>query len=92
MSLVMTVNVERARLDPEAVFAHPLDIVYETNLTRGPKIAALERWKQELQDRIQATGEGMAPPAGQTAAEAATIERVAKALEILRNTLPTDEH
>ena len=59
MSLIMTVNVEKARLDPEAVFAQPLEIVYETSLTRGQKIAALERWKQELQDRIQATGEGL---------------------------------
>ncbi len=92
MSEIMNLNTDKARLEPDTVFDRPLDIVSETGLTRGQKIAALERWSQALQDRIRATGEGMAPPAGQTAEEAAMIEEIGKALEQLRdNGSPSDE-
>ena len=83
MSIVMSLNVEKARTDPEAVFSSPLDIVGEPGLTRGQKIAALQRWKQLLEDKLRATGEGMAPPAGQTAEEAETLADISKALQFL---------
>ena len=60
-----------------------MDIVQTPGLTRGQKIAALERWNQTLLDRIRATGEGMEPPPGQTAEEAATVEEISKALQLL---------
>lgn len=83
MTLTMNLNVEEARMLPEAAFARPLDVVSEGSLTRGQKIATLERWKQMLLDRIAATGEGMTPPAGQTADEASTVEEIGEALRIL---------
>lgn len=83
MTEIVNLNVEKARLEPDAVFADPLDIVAEIGFTRGQKIATLKRWEQSLQDRMRATGEGMAPPAGQTADEAATIVKIGKALEFL---------
>ena len=72
------------RLDAEPAFARPLDIVTEVGLTRGQKLAALDRWEQTLKERLRATGEGMAPPEGQTADEAALIEEIAKAREFLK--------
>jgi hypothetical protein len=83
MSEIVNLNIEKARLEPDTVFASPLDIEAETGLTRGQKIAALKRWEQTLQDRLRATGEGMAPPEGQTALEAATIQKISKALTFL---------
>jgi hypothetical protein len=83
MSEIVNINTEKARLEPDTVFASPLDIVAETGLTRGQKIAALKRWDLTLQDRLRATGEGMAPPEGQTAVEAATIQTISKALTFL---------
>jgi hypothetical protein len=85
MAELVNLNVEKARLEPDAVFARPLDIVAEGGLTRGQKIASLKRWKQALQDRMRATSEGMAPPPGQTAKEAATVEEIGKALEFLED-------
>ncbi len=89
MGEVVNLNVEKARLEPDAVFARPLDIVAEPGLTRGQKIATLKRWNQTLLDRMRATSEGMAPPPGQTAQEAATVEEIAKALEFLEDPAPT---
>ena len=79
----LQLDSEKARMDAETVFRDPLNIVAEPGLTRGQKIAALERWKQTLQDRLKATGEGMAPPAGQSAEEADALAQISKALEFL---------
>ena len=76
MAEISNISLEKARFEPEAVFSPPQDIVSEAGLTRGQKLAALSRWRQTLTDRIRATEEGMAPPAGQTAFEAATIEEI----------------
>ena len=89
---ILHMDIEKARLEPESVFARPLDIVTVVGLTRGQKIAALGRWNLTLQDRLRATNEGMAPPAGQTAAEAATIEEIAKALALLEDEEPPTPH
>jgi hypothetical protein len=84
MTEIVNLNSEKARLEPDTVFVSPLDIVAEPGLTRGQKTAALKRWEQTLQDRLRATSEGMSPPAGETANEAATIEKIGKALEFLQ--------
>jgi hypothetical protein len=84
MSEIMHLNTEKARLEPDSVFSRPLDIVHEPGLSRGQKIAALERWNQALQDRIRATDEGMAPPAGQTAEEATMVQEIGQALKSLQ--------
>lgn len=73
----------KARLEAEAVFNHPMDVVAARDLTGAEKVDALKRWQQSLQDRLRSTGEGMAPPAGQTADEAALIEEIDKALKML---------
>jgi hypothetical protein len=86
MTMIMSLNTEEARMLPEAVFSRPLDVISEGGLTRGQKIATLERWRQTLLDRIAATGEGMTPPAGQSAQEAARVEEIGEALRILLET------
>jgi hypothetical protein len=90
MSQIMNLNTEKARLQPDTVFSRPLDIVPETGLTRGQKIAALERWDLTVQDRMRAADEGMEPPAGQTAREAATIVEIGQALDLLQK--PSSEN
>ena len=88
MGSIMSINTEKARLEPEAIFDVPGAVVEEPGLTRGQKIAALERWRATLLDRIRATGEGMAPAPGDTANEAATLEEISRALDALRSTPP----
>lgn len=62
MPEISRLSIERARLEPEAVFAHPDELVAEILLTRGQKIAALGRWRQHLEAKIRAAEEGMLPP------------------------------
>jgi hypothetical protein len=52
-------NRELAKDNPERVFDRPQQIVDETLLTRGEKIATLNRWRQTILDELSASGEGM---------------------------------
>jgi hypothetical protein len=61
MPQISRLSIARARLEPEAVFDHPDQLLAEVLLTRGQKIAALRRWRQSLEDRIRAAEEGMQP-------------------------------
>ena len=85
MATILNRQMEKARIEPETVFSRPLDIVTDQGLTREQKFATLERWNLALQDRLRATGEGMAPRPGETAAEAALIEEIGDALRKLQN-------
>jgi hypothetical protein len=52
MSTILRIDVEQARLHPEQVYARPADIIGEIGLTRGQKIAALERWEGRVHARL----------------------------------------
>lgn len=52
-------NRELAKDNPERFFDRPQQIVDETLLTRGEKIATLNRWRQTILDELSASGEGM---------------------------------
>jgi hypothetical protein len=85
MPLVSRRSIARARFEPEAVFAHPDELVAEVLLTCGQKIAALRRWRRVLEDRIQAAAEGMLPPNPEDAlGDAATIAAIIRAEDKLR--------
>ena len=59
MREIMHINMDRATNDPESQFAAPADIVGHIALTRGQKIATLERWAFSVQARVDAASEGM---------------------------------
>lgn len=50
---------EKAKQDPESVFDSPLSVVEEALLTKGEKIATLNRWRQAVLEELSASGEGM---------------------------------
>ena len=75
---------EASPIEPEKMFSRPSDILRREGLAKEQKAALLARWRRGLLDRLRATGEGMAPPAGQTADEAALVEEIGQAEEILR--------
>lgn len=60
MSELLSINPQAAKFDPAAEFDTPADLIASSGLTRGQKIAALERWAQQILDRLAATSEGMA--------------------------------
>lgn len=62
MGTIMHIDTSKATSDPEAVFGHPAELAHHIGLTRGQKIAALERWVLALKERLE-------HPANQEAAE-----------------------
>ena len=52
-------NRDSAKQNPEGAFSHPFEIVEEQLLTRGEKIATLNRWRQSVLEELRAAGEGM---------------------------------
>lgn len=59
MSEIARLNVEAAKHDPAQFFSSPLDIVGEVMLTRGEKIATLERWRLTILQQLAAADDGM---------------------------------
>ncbi len=59
MSQISHINMDTARFDPEREFGTPDKLVASIAMTRGQKIAALERWSQQVPDRMKASSEGM---------------------------------
>lgn len=53
-------NTEAAKEQPERQFASPQELVDEVLLTRGQKLAALERWKAKVLHEMTAADDGMA--------------------------------
>jgi hypothetical protein len=53
---------ERARCEPEAVFERPEDIIEELLLTRGQKLAALARWREQVLERRRVAARGLLLP------------------------------
>ncbi len=59
MSEIARLNVEAAKHDPAQFFSSPRDIVCEVMLTRGEKIATLERWRLTILQQLAAADDGM---------------------------------
>ena len=49
-------NRDLAKDNPDRVFESPQQIVEETLLTRGEKIATLNRWRQTILEELRASG------------------------------------
>lgn len=59
MSEIARLSRAAAKDNPGQAFAAPADIVSEMMLTRGEKLGALERWRQDVLQELAAAGEGM---------------------------------
>ena len=60
MSEVRALNRDAAKQQPESVFESPLQIVNEILLTKGEKLATLNRWRRSILGELDASNEGMA--------------------------------
>ncbi len=88
MTTIMHIDIDAARHDPAGNFERPMDIVGEPGLTRGQKLAALQRWADSIQDQLTATAEGMRSPPGMSSENIATLEEITDAIALLQ--VPTD--
>lgn len=55
-------DIDRALLNPAAVFASPEDVLQHVRLTRAEKIKVLQRWEYDASEMDVAKEEGMIPP------------------------------
>jgi hypothetical protein len=51
-------NIEGAKAHPEAYFSSPFDLVEEVLLTRGEKLATLDRWRTHVLRELEASRVG----------------------------------
>jgi len=80
MSEIMRIVPDKARQDPETVFARPADIEKHVGLTRGQKLATLKRWEADVTQRLKATAEGM-PSNGTTTDDSALLKEIKIVIE-----------
>jgi hypothetical protein len=55
--IITQMNRSLAKQSPETSFESPLGIVDEAMLTRGEKLATLDRWRQAILAQLAAQGE-----------------------------------
>jgi hypothetical protein len=72
---IQRINREAAKNDPESQFDSPEELAKEVGLTRGEKIAALERWAYLVDRRLQSGDEGM-PTYGTEPRDAELLRRI----------------
>lgn len=86
MPEIARLNTDAAKLNPECHFGAPSDIVGEVMLTRGEKIATLERWRLNILQQLAAANEGMTTQgySGESARLLNEIESARRNLDELR--------
>jgi hypothetical protein len=64
MTSAPAIDLDKALLDPAAVFHSPHDVLHAPGLSTESKKAILLRWQEDAEALMRATEEGM-PPEGQ---------------------------
>ena len=75
---------DEARYNPESEFEHPRDLANAVGLTRGEKLAALDRWEFQVERRLAAASEGM-PTWGRASADLKLLEDIRLVRQTLRH-------
>lgn len=83
MSEIGSLNPQMAKHNPASVFDSPLDLINEIMMTRGEKIATLERWRTSVLQALAAADDGMRT-AGLSVEHADTLAHIEEALSKLR--------
>jgi hypothetical protein len=84
MTEVRALNRDAAKQQPESVFESPLKIVDENLLTKGEKLATLNRWRRSILGELDASNEGMATR-GYASEELTVLEEINQAKARLKN-------
>ena len=94
MTEVRALNRDAAKQQPESVFESPLQIVNEILLTKGEKLATLNRWRRSILGELDASNEGMATR-GYASELLTVLEEIQEAKARLKNRrepeTPTEE-
>jgi len=79
---VAAVDLDKAKLDPAAVFHAPKDVLGAPSLSPEEKKSILVRWEADLEALLRATEEGM-PPSDNRRSPAELLRAVHEAIESL---------
>ena len=86
MSEIMRIDTVKATTDPESIFQAPAEVAEHVGLTRGQKIATLERWVFTVRARVDAVNEGMTSrPDGTYARDTELLREIEMKIEELRH-------
>ena len=89
MSQIMKIEIDKATSDPDSVFETPTEVAEHIGLTRGQKIATLERWAFAIRARVDAVSEGMTSyPDGTYVRDTEFLREIEMKIEELRNPGP----
>ena len=83
MTEVRALNRDAAKQQPESVFESPLEIVNEILLTKGEKLATLNRWRRSILGELDASNEGMATR-GYASEQLTALEEIDEAMARLK--------
>jgi hypothetical protein len=75
-------DLEKAKLDPAAVFQAPKDVLDAAGLSREEKKSILVRWEADVEALLRASEEGM-PPSDNRRSPAELLRAVHEAIQSL---------
>ena len=84
MNEVRALNRDAAKQQPERVFENPLEIVSEILLTKGEKLATLNRRRRSILGELDVSDEGMAAR-GSVREQLTVLEEIEKAKARLKS-------
>lgn len=84
MTTISKIKRDAVRKNPEAAYETPEELAGEPGLTRGERLAALEKWRFNLQSRMDATAEGMTAPSQIRESDGRTTDPATRDAELLR--------
>jgi hypothetical protein len=84
MSEIARLDTAAAKQQPERSFVNPRALVDEVLLTRGEKLAALERWRTKVLHEMTASDDGMAQPNAADEHNGILLVELEEALRLLR--------
>ena len=82
---------DAAKQHPDTVFESPLEIVNEVLLTKGEKLATLERWRLSVLRQLDASNEGM-PTRGYSSRQLIALEAIEEAKGRLNSLEPETDN
>jgi hypothetical protein len=85
MSEIARLDTAAAKQQPERLFANPRAVVDEVLLTRGEKLAALERWRAKVMHELTASDDGMAQPGPADEHNSGVLAELEEALRLLKD-------